>query len=546
MRQVYWGIGCLLILASCAQVGAPGGGEQDRTPPQVVEANPPFGQTGFAETQLVLTFDEFVKLQDARMQVLVSPPLNEPPRLLVKGRSVLVDLGEEELMADRTYVVQFGNAIRDLRESNVAAGLTHVFSTGTALDSGRIVGTAVDAWTSKERPGARVLLYADSLPLGAIECALPDSLRPMPEYVGLVNDSGVFDIGFLPVGEFAVVALDDVNGNYRADEGEALAWLDQPVASAQWDSLSEGPELRMDAPPLEPALYLSGSRVDSSGFWRGKLEGLADLMQGPDGRFESELGLALMGPDSAIDLHLEGDSLWAELTGFTVDSASHSWQLVYPGGLDSLKFGKVERAMGPIPVESVKRQVDAQGGFSLRMAPLPDSLDLSFCSGEWVLEGDTSELDLSLLSLDGGRLKGAPLVEAARYSIELAPGALRRQGVTHVDTLSFSFSVLGEDGQGSILLSTDRAPESGVLHVLTDAAGDPMYDRPLGKDRRFSGLPPGRYGVVRILDKDGNGRWSGAEPLYGRHPERIKVLANDLEVRAGWEVELTESPRPRP
>ena len=157
-----------LLGLGCAQVGSPGGGETDEAPPLVVNADPVFGQTEFSGSTLRLTFDEFVKLKDARRQVLVSPPLSEPPRLLVKGRSVIVDLGED-LMPDRTYVVQFGEAVLDLRESNVAAGLTHVFATGSALDSGRVEGRVLDAWTGLPLSGSRVLLFADSLPNGATE-----------------------------------------------------------------------------------------------------------------------------------------------------------------------------------------------------------------------------------------------------------------------------------------------------------------------------------------------------------------------------------------
>ena len=120
-RVPVWLALALLFAGGCAQVGSPDGGAKDDAPPVVVSASPAFGTTEWSGTVLKLTFDEFVQVQDARNQVLVSPPLPESPRVLVKGRSIAVDLGGG-LAPDRTYVVQFGNAIRDLRESNVAAG----------------------------------------------------------------------------------------------------------------------------------------------------------------------------------------------------------------------------------------------------------------------------------------------------------------------------------------------------------------------------------------------------------------------------------------
>ena len=68
------GVGILAVLvAGCAQVGSPGGGGRDETP------LPWSLRSGVRDHQLVrgrllLTFDEFVQVKDARNQ-LVSPPL---------------------------------------------------------------------------------------------------------------------------------------------------------------------------------------------------------------------------------------------------------------------------------------------------------------------------------------------------------------------------------------------------------------------------------------------------------------------------------------
>lgn len=213
----------VLLLFGCAQVGSPDGGGRDEDAPQVVSADPPFGSVQFDQGAFVLEFDEFVQLQDARRQMLVSPPLPVPPRAMVRGKMVKVELADS-LMADRTYIVQFGDAVRDLREGNVAKGLQYVFTTGDVLDSGRVAGRAEDAWSGEAAAGIRVLLFEEGLPAVALDATLPDSLRPLPDYVGLVDDSGRFDVGFLPISKLGWMVLDDVNGNYRADQGEALAW----------------------------------------------------------------------------------------------------------------------------------------------------------------------------------------------------------------------------------------------------------------------------------------------------------------------------------
>ena len=535
-----------MLLAGCAQVGSPDGGGRDEDPPVVVSASPSFGSTGWTGSLLELRFDEFVKVQDARSQVLVSPPLSQPPKVLVKGRSILVDLGEG-LGPDRTYVVQFGNAIRDLRESNVAAGLLHVFSTGSELDSGRVAVGVVDAWTAEPSPGVRVMLFRDSLPNGLLNCALPDSLRPLPDYVGLIGDSGKVEIGFLPQGRFAVVALEDLNGNYRADAGEPLAWWTKPISVADTTGLT--PVLSLDAPPVSPATYLSGVRVDSSGFWRAKLEGWSDLKAGPDGWLEGELDVAIAGPVDTIEVHLEGDSLWAELVGFQPELPAGTWRLVHPSGLDSLRFREIEDVLAPSVAERAEPAVHAGEDWSVRWAPIPDALDTSLCSGIVVLEGDTMDLETALLSLQVNRLHCSPLMPGSRCELELLPGAIGRKGRVNGDTLRFRWNTRTVNDVGSILLLRDTAlgeEKTLPLFVLTAASGDPLYRFGMDEEGRFSGLDPGRYGLVMIDDLDGNGRWTGVDPEAMQEAELVTVLSTGIDVRAGWEVELVLPVLPRP
>ena len=49
-----------------------------------------------------------------------------------------------------------------------------------------------------------------------------------------------------------------------------------------------------------------------------------------------------------------------------------------------------------------------------------------------------------------------------------------------------------------------------------------------------------------IADRDGNGRWTGVDPASMTEAEPVTVLSNDIEVRAGWEVELVLPVLPRP
>ena len=216
----------------------------------------------------------------------------------------------------------------------MAAGLQHVFATGSRLDSGRVAARVVEAWTGEPGVGARLLLYRDSLPMGILDPALPDSLRPLPDYVGLVGDSGSVEIGFLPDGAFSMVALSDANGNYRPDAGEPVAWWADAIPTL--DSTAAEPLLRMDAPPVQPATYLSGMRVDSSGYWRANSK-VAD--EGHPDRWSEQMDMAIAGPGDTVKVR--GDSP-AGTPGFQPDDAELGTCSIRPGWTPS-GFGRWNR-----------------------------------------------------------------------------------------------------------------------------------------------------------------------------------------------------------
>ena len=83
-----WMVVAALFWASCAQVGAPSGGQIDKTPPALVFAHPAMGGVQVAGQDMVLEFDEYVKVRNLNQQLLVSPPLGGPVESIVRGRTV--------------------------------------------------------------------------------------------------------------------------------------------------------------------------------------------------------------------------------------------------------------------------------------------------------------------------------------------------------------------------------------------------------------------------------------------------------------------------
>jgi hypothetical protein len=89
-------------------------------------------------------------------------------------------------------------------------------------------------------------------------------------------------------------------------------------------------------------------------------------------------------------------------------------------------------------------------------------------------------------------------------------------------------------------------PSDAALWLLVNGSGLPVLDKSIDTEGKFGRLLPGKYGVVQVEDRDGNGRWTGLDPLLGQGPEEVIRWAEGVDVRAGWDVELQIGVLPRP
>ena len=89
------------IFAGCAKINAPTGGPKDTTPPKVVKVEPEDGTVRFQSNQIRIWFDEYVTLNNPTDNVLVSPPLSEPPNYTLQGKSLVIKF-KDTLRANST------------------------------------------------------------------------------------------------------------------------------------------------------------------------------------------------------------------------------------------------------------------------------------------------------------------------------------------------------------------------------------------------------------------------------------------------------------
>ena len=66
----------------CARRGSPSGGPIDETPPKVVRLEPNQKTLNFNSDRIRIYFDEYIKLNELRDQLVVSPPLEQSKYLI--------------------------------------------------------------------------------------------------------------------------------------------------------------------------------------------------------------------------------------------------------------------------------------------------------------------------------------------------------------------------------------------------------------------------------------------------------------------------------
>ena len=216
------------------------GGEKDEDPPVILESTPDNFSTDFQGLDFEFVFDEYFELRNLKQKLLISPPMEEEPEIKVRGKKLLIHFNSP-LLPDRTYTLNFGDALVDRNEANPYENFQVVFSTGDEIDSLELYGKVVDAFTGEPAEGVSVMLYAkdkaEKQPLGFArgpgrKAESIDSLplTTLPLYVSSTDEEGRYHLQNLAEGYYQIFALLDGNNNYLFDlPTESIAFCDTLV-----------------------------------------------------------------------------------------------------------------------------------------------------------------------------------------------------------------------------------------------------------------------------------------------------------------------------
>lgn len=558
--SAHWYI-CTLFLASCAQIVAPGGGAKDVLPPKVIKYSPDSAQLNFNSKAIEINFDEFIQLKDLSNQLIISPPMEKTPEIVVKGKTLFIEFDKKEaLKPNTTYSISFGNALQDLNENNAIENFKYIFSTGTFIDSLTLKGKVQNGFDHSTEKGIVVMLYSD----------LSDSIvyKSQPDYFGKTKSDGTFQINNIKAGKYKSVAVKDVNANYRYDgESESIGFVDAAI------DVTQKQDILIDL-FQEPAkkVYLKKYLHDS----HGKVS--LFFNQGSDSLRVQPINNDQKGVQEFTQYSKNNDTLIYWIKNFMKDSLI----LQVSNGnkvLDtvSLKFIKLEDALkskkNPLKLKLVSSPNGNQSFdlgselvikfnhpiYNYDFKPLLIKEDTVLLSKKFYGLGyDIRQETVSIAYWDTTATAEDPNTpgvfittttkgiynkwkENTNYHLLIPPGTFTDFfGLTN-DSIKIDFKTREEKYYGSVKLNINVPPTKGryILQLL-DESGNIVKDEWLGtwKEINYSFLHPKKYRLKIIYDDNRNGKWDTGNYLKKIQPEKVIYNSELINIRSNWDAEL--------
>jgi hypothetical protein len=520
-RWVGWAA-MVLLFSYCAQPGTPTGGPQDKEGPVVQDTFPLARTLNFQGDEVVLKFNEYIKLPTYGTEIFISPFMAEKPQVKMSGKKLKIQF-KEALKPSTTYVLSFID-IKDFNANNkMEPPFTLAFSTGAVIDSMGISGQVL----SRENKGVEdytiMLFEADSVQEN-------DFLGKRPAYLTKTDKSGNFTLAYLRNIPYKIYGISDI------DRSNTYSLTTEPLALASMSLITFSDSI--DLTKLEMKAFLPDEKAPAlrSYQWLSDSVMLCEFTRG-----------------------LRADSLRMHLTDTL--------------GQDSLPISNFtdldQKILLELPVkreeEAVlhfRQMVDSLGhraDSSLRWIPrkpeqpdfyplfTPVEIDPDEQAYVFHLPKIVQEEELELISLrdtgdhaipvsykqDQFKLWVKPDTEmvATLFYYLCLDGSLMREADT---VFRYKVSPWEPETYGSLSGTISIENYDGpFVAFFTGPRNLSITDSVFS----FSYLPAGDYKVSVLLDEDGSQSWTTGSLAPYKLPERILQLNTPITIRANWTIE---------
>ena len=525
------------VFLSCAKQSSPMGGPSDEEPPKLISSNPADQSTSIKPEKIVLTFDEYVGLENPAKGVVITPKINKDLVEFTALKNTINVLLKQELEDSTTYVFDFQKSVVDISERNPAEKLKLVFSTGDQIDSLNLSGSLRFPYGEAKEDYKNVLVGIYPLDDST------DVFTAPPYYLGQVDTLGNFNLSNLKAGAYRAYAWRDNNGNLKAE-----------FKSEDYDFLPD-------------TIHLEPNTVDTAFFNLSKAD-LTPIKILRAANFGKNFDIVLnRNPvKNSIEIEGLGEELFyvqgdKRLRFYPKNARTDSLQLKLSVE-DSVGFSKDSILWAKFPTSERKPEklsIEVNSGKSfyqnlkmeltfnkpikqIRLDSLGIKADSIFIPirKEMLSFTDSSKRDLLKI-----QIFLPDSIENDLVSLVAADSTFQDiEGEVNEKPIQANYRKLKRKDLADGISGEIRGAIAPLIVQLINGKKEVAYELILKEERKFSMnlLEPGTYSLRVIEDLNGNGIWDPANYKTYKSAERIfyyegEEQTRDLVVRGGWTLE---------
>ncbi len=520
MYQFYF-LFIIVFISSCASIRYPEGGPKDEEPPILSAIKPDLPKTRFNDKKIELQFNEYIKNEDYTKEILFSPPLKSPAKVLTYGKKIKIVL-PKNLDDDLTYLLTIGKNIKDFNEGNTLTNILQFpFTKSNEFDTCSIYGELVKTHPKMNLDNYIIFLYDyDSITSQNFQ-------NKIPMYFGLVYENYQYKLNYVKPGKYKILAVQDKNNDFKFNDGENIG-IDELISIDLTKNFKQEFDLfcfpnDVQAPKIKKSYW-----KDSLNYWiefsEPILKDSLKIQASSNYKFiANEQKLEIFFPEPIKDsINIK---LWHVL-----DTLGNSLDTVFKIALN--KTNSYSR----------KFQIDKPDVtpkyWIFKANSVLQKNNLSYIK---VLDTLKNDIQLPIYVNDNFiKIEVEGKVDTGQvYTVLIDSLFLSYQNQKLDSTLQFKIThKIPEDFYGYLKLNIqcDYPNFIGFLKNTQTKETKVFKD----KNLIFNDLDPGKYQIIIIDDEDGNGLWTSGNLNSLKLPEDIYIFSQELDIKPKMKIENLE------
>lgn len=507
----YSALFALFIITSCANMVNPNGGEKDIKPPVLVKSNPKNFSTNSSTTKIELNFDEYLNLKDIQSQLIISPG-DISVEVSKRGKNLLLELSKKP--ADNTtYIINFGDAISDYTENNIAKDFKFIFSTGSDIDSLTLKGSVVNAISKEFVKDIIVCLYTDTINDSVV-------YKQKPEYTVRSNENGQFSLTNLRANKYRIFAIKETNNNKLFDsQEEEIAFIDTSINLTSDSKVGE--LLMFTEKPKDRKLInkdISYKKV---------------LLT-----YNKETSIDLINKNEEIDTIVYSNKKDSILVYYNTMPDTSYLYVKENNKIDTIKV------KFPKSIKKKEFNVNVDNKIFGNDIIIKSSDKFSLINSDsLILKEDSLNVKYKVEQLNYNNFRlSYNFDKEKKYTLFLKDSVFNSYQGTKNKGLNYNINFYRDEDVGTLKIKSNYK-EPIILELLNER--NDIIRRTIcheNKETEYKNLIAGTYKLRIVFDANKNKVWDTGNYLRKIQPEKIIYQSNPIKIRANWDLELEINP----